>query len=718
MTSGVRPLHQLAELVAAVAATTDEHAAITAAVERAAQAVHADHAAYLLGETTVHAVGAAGGATPVALAVDDDPPGRLVVARAGAPLTDDELELLGAMARMLGLTLPAVRRAEERSRLLASLRERQTLLERLSRIQRSISTRAPLDEVLEAIVDGARELLGDEVVGLRLLDPDDPDTLVLAATSGFDDDTLAVVRRSRVGRGVGGVAVREGRLVVTEDYEASLVALRGFAGQGLTAAMAAPVRDGDAVIGSLTVASQRPGRTYSESEREVLLAFAEHVSLAIADARLVDAVHQALHDPLTGLANRRLFQDRLEHALTGAEGDPSTVAVLFCDLDRFKLVNDSLGHAAGDELLVAVARRLRTCLRDGDLAARLGGDEFAVLLPDVQDPGDAERVARRIVDVLAAPFALGGREVVATASIGIALGTHDPVGMLRDADVAMYAAKASGRGGHVLFAPGMRAAAVERLDTEAELRRALARDDELEVHFQPIVALPDGRITGFEALARWRHPHRGLLGPAAFIPVAEETGLILPLGERILREACAHVAPWPGAPTVTVNLSGRQMQQPDLVRVVADALAAAELPPGRLVLEITETVLVQDTEAMVRRLDELRALGVRVALDDFGTGWSSLRYLDRFALDVLKIDRSFVAALGNRRQDAALARVVLQLGEALGLTVVAEGVERPDQVSALVALGCDAAQGFHFARPMAAPQAEALLAAPLIAAGG
>jgi diguanylate cyclase (GGDEF)-like protein len=393
------------------------------------------------------------------------------------------------------------------------------------------------------------------------------------------------------------------------------------------------------------------------------------------------------------------------------------VAVLFIDLDRFKAINDTLGHAAGDALLVAVAERIGRCLRGADTAARLGGDEFAVLLEDVQDMGDAIAVAQRIAGAFRGAFSLDGHEVFCGCSIGIARGHGGGDELLRNADVAMYRAKADGNDWAV-FEPSMRAEVIERLELEADLRKAEERG-ELEVHYQPLIALADGSLAGFEALIRWRHPQRGIVPPPAFIPVAEESGLIHAVGRWVLTTACAQAAHWDRmCPTpvgmaprwITVNLSGLELERPDLVDQVAAALDASGLAPERLVLEITETVLMHDTEATIERLATLKELGVRLAVDDFGTGYSSLRYLSRFPIDLLKMAKPFVDGVDQGEQGAALARTIIDLGASLDLAIIAEGIELGAQLSRLRSMSCEYGQGYLFARPLTVRQVEALLA--------
>jgi diguanylate cyclase (GGDEF)-like protein/PAS domain S-box-containing protein len=431
--------------------------------------------------------------------------------------------------------------------------------------------------------------------------------------------------------------------------------------------------------------------------------------------------HGALHDALTGLPNRALFLDRLAHALArpAADGEPGHVAVLFIDLDRFKLVNDSLGHVVGDALVVRVARIIEAALRPGDTVARLGGDEFVMLLEGVRDAAEATRVAQRLQDALAEPVEVDGRELYTTASIGIALAPvgvaanpgaprFTPEDLLRDADTAMYRAKALGKARHVVFDDAMHERAVALLGMETDLRRALDRG-ELRVWYQPVVSLHDGHLLGFEALVRWEHPTRGVVSPAQFVPLAEETGLIVPIGRWVLQEACRQLRAWQAeAPelSVSVNVSGRQFAQADLAADVESALAAAGLDPRSLHVEITETVLMENPVAAAETLQRLRALRVRVSLDDFGTGYSSLGYLHRFPVDTLKVDKSFVDRVES---DAPIVGTIAALAGHLGMEVIAEGVETQAQAELLASLHCDAAQGWLFGRPVPAADAGMLV---------
>ena len=428
------------------------------------------------------------------------------------------------------------------------------------------------------------------------------------------------------------------------------------------------------------------------------------------EARLA---HQASHDTLTGLANSARFRERVAAALARWPGQPERIAVLFLDLDDFKAINDTAGHDVGDRLLAAVGERLLDATRGSDTVARLGGDEFGVLLASTDDP---ETVAARLVSAMRRPIVLEDRDIIVATSIGLARGMPglQADDLVRNADIAMYAAKTGSRGGYQWFRPEMHAERVERAQIQADLTPALERS-EFRLAYQPIVSLDTGRVRGIEALVRWTHPTRGELLPGAFLAFAESSGVIGALGRWVLNEACRTAVALPGSPSVTVNVAGRHLSDPTLSVDVAVALTASGLEPSRLILEITETELMADTESTLPWLRELKALGVQLAIDDFGTGYSSLRYLQRFPVDILKIDKSFVDRIDHDDHDVALVRTIVTLSDMLGLTTVAEGIERIEQMARVQRLGCALGQGHYFARPLDAEAIARLLAtgAPL-----
>jgi len=427
--------------------------------------------------------------------------------------------------------------------------------------------------------------------------------------------------------------------------------------------------------------------------------------------------HQAFHDALSGLANRALFRDRLEHALLRAARSGASLAVLFIDLDDFKLVNDSLGHGAGDELLVKVAERIGAALRAGDTAARFGGDEFAVLLEQTVSPEEAYEVANNIISALNVPATIGDHEIVPRASIGVVLsssGTEDPADLMQAADVAMYAAKAGGKGRYAVYEPALQSAILDRLERTADLQRAMA-GHEFELYYQPIISLEDSKLVGHEALIRWNHPRKGLLLPGDFIPLAEDTGLIIALGRWALQEACRQARTWQlehpevGGMRMSVNMSARQFHHVDLVHDVSTILQETGLDPHCLVLELTESMLIQNVEIIITRMWELKELGVAFAIDDFGTGYSSLSYLKDFPIDILKVDKSFVDDVGNPSETGALAETIVMLGRNLNLQTVAEGIEATGQLDALRAFGCQFGQGFYLAQPLTSGEVDKIL---------
>jgi diguanylate cyclase (GGDEF)-like protein len=491
--------------------------------------------------------------------------------------------------------------------------------------------------------------------------------------------------------------------------------------RGVTHAMVAPLPGEERMIGAIMLAN-RFGvvRSFDHEDLRLLDTLATNASVALQYDRLEQAVlqlsvlqeqlhHQAYHDPLTSLANRTLFTDKVRETLTATQGE---VAVLFIDLDDFKTVNDSLGHSAGDELLISVASRLRSCLRPEDVVARLGGDEFAVMVEDTRAVEEAaRRVASRIMDAFVMPLAVGSESVTVYVSVGIATGRGRETSaeeLIRDADVAMYKAKTSGKGRFQVFHPSMGAAVLERHGLKEELRQAIERE-QLTLYFQPIVTLSTGELVAEEALVRWQHPSRGLVTPNDFLPLAEETGLILSVGQYVLERACHQARGWQlerqgsrlhePEVAVTVNLSAVELRDRQLGDRVRETLERTGVDPHTLVFEVTETLLLQDEAYVASTIAELRELGVRFALDDFGTGYSSLSYLHTLPLDILKIAKSFVDGLSRGGREASFVRMIIELARTLGVGVIAEGIETADQVSALLALGCDLGQGFYLGRP-------------------
>jgi len=433
--------------------------------------------------------------------------------------------------------------------------------------------------------------------------------------------------------------------------------------------------------------------------------------------------HQAFHDRLTELANRALFRDRVEHALERQTRDGRPVSVLFLDLDDFNTINDTLGHALGDQVLKEVAERLTGCLRAADTAARLGGDEFGILLEDGGVGFEAAEVASRIMAALEAPIRLGGRTLSVRASIGIAAARPGEVGapksgeeLMRNADVAMYMAMEAGKGRYQLFEPAMHDTALRRLELKADLQRAID-NGEFVLHYQPVIELETGAIIGLEALIRWNHPERGLVPPLEFIPLAEETGLIVPMGGWVIKEACRQAVllhdrlPIEPPLHMAVNLSARQLQRQEIVGEIGEILTETGLDPGLLILEITESVMMKDVKLSVQRLTELKEIGVKLAVDDFGTGYSSLNYIQQFPVDILKVDKSFVDTVSTDPRKSALTATIIKLASDLELLPVAEGIERADQLARLLDLHCDLGQGFYFAKPLPMEGVDELLAA-------
>ena len=737
---------QLTEFLGALGAARHRSTALRIATERMAESVEAEVAAVLVGRKVVAQVGFPAGKLPKGLArrlIDGEDPivlpglGSCRIVRGGLEAGDEawvavarateegfspeERALLRGMARILNLTLRnmgllererSARRAIQHHA--AEIRERQRLLEALSAVQRMIVDRAPQQQILDRLVHDVGRFVGDPIVGLRLLEPDGD--LHVVASWGLDKKTFEEISRSAVGVGAGGMAMAEDRLVVIEDYALHPQAHPAFQERGLQTAAAAPIRQEGKPIGSLVVASNHRSRKYQAAQLEALSAFAEHASLAITDAaRTGQMLYLAMHDALTGLPNRTIFIDRLEHRLRRGRRREPPAGVLFIDIDNLKRVNDTLGHPAGDAVLVEAGRRLSAAVDAADTVARLSGDEFTVLLEEVGGEGAALAVGERLLAALRQPLFIADRWLTLTASIGIRIarsGIDRADDVLRGADLAMYEAKARKGGVVSLFRPEMDSRAARRLELESDLRAAIDAGS-FRVLYQPIVSLDDGGIRGLEALVRWDRGGLALVSPLEFIPLAEETGLIVELGAWVLEEACRTVVAIERETgqslRLSVNLSARQLLEPNLEALVIAALGSAGLPASRLTLEITESVLLTDTMATVERLDAVRKLGVRVAIDDFGTGYSSLGYLRRLPLDAVKIDRTFIEHLTDDPRQAALVRAIVELCRSLDLEIVAEGVETPAQARRLLELGCELAQGYHLGRPMTSHAVTSLL---------
>ena len=570
------------------------------------------------------------------------------------------------------------------------------------------------EELLETILARAARLLGTSHAYLYLVQPDGANLVVRAGLGLFASYTGHLMA---VDQGLSGAVFRTGRPLAVDDYSEFAERSRDFEHEQIGAVVGVPLTAGGRVVGVIGLASGSSGRAWREPEVDALSRFAQLASIALQNASLQEAARQEQADPVTGLPAREELLRRIDEALVPDATEPSSrsAAVILLDIDRFKVINESLGHAAGDRVLREVARRISLALEPSDVAARFGGDEFGVLLNPAE--GDrAERFTDALQGELQAPIELDGRTWLMSASMGVAVGEASVSSageLLREAEVALVQAQADPAARVARFDPVRSRGALERVDLETDLRAAIERH-ELIAYYQPIVDLRTERIVGFEALARWPHPSRGLVPPATFIQLAEETELIIPLGDQILELACRQARSWrerwPGERLVmSVNLSPRQFGDPGLVASIGEVLELTGLDPAALELEITETSVMDRSEAGLRALADLRALGVRLVLDDFGTGWSSLAYLRQLPLDAIKIDKAFVTELDETDRNVAIVQAVLSLAHGLGITVVAEGIETPLQARRLRELGCDLGQGYVWSRPLAPALIESIL---------
>ena len=622
-------------------------------------------------------------------------------------------------------------------------REKHEILEFLYAANRILTQNPDLEQAIVALLEQARSMFRTETAEAIVAPPDaapllrirvdnsgEPKVMdvvsepaMLSMWERIASQTSPIVVGAHQPRRRFGLARRTAASVTAEDQEY-------LAAQGLRNAMVAPLRGETRAIGMLML-GDRLGESaaFQSQDKRLFEALASHVSVALENGRLEQSLTQlreleqkltqlAFHDPLTGLANRTRFAERVDDALSVAKAEDRTCAVLFIDLDDFKTVNDTLGHEAGDQLLQVVAERITGCLRPSDQPARLGGDEFAIIIEDALNSHAAERVAARITDALRLPITVNGCELYTRASIGIATSqdVHSADEMLRNADLAMYMAKGDGKGRYRWFRSSMRAEVVQRHQLKSDLERAADRG-EFQVHYQPIVDLRTGTPIAAEALVRWVHPDRGLIFPKSFISAAEQSGLINDIGRFVLRSACAHVAEWNRITAaagqrqfaVSVNLSPAQFSQPDLVAQVENAVENARIDPACLILEVTEGLMLQGSERITRTLSRLSRFGVRLAMDDFGTGYASLSSLRELPMDMIKIAKTFTDDISGNEEKSPFVRAMIELGEALGLVTLAEGIETAQQARELQRLGCQLGQGYHFARPVPAAGIDILL---------
>jgi len=659
----------------------------------------------------------------------------LFLSREEGAFSDDLVQLLGRLAENVSFALDNFDRAEEKAKTEEQKERLTRMFAALSATNEAIMRAKSRTQLFEMVCEAAANGGKFTSTTISLANPDS-DFLDIAAVAGPTAETTRNVKVSisaarPEGHGLSGTAFRSGQARISNDYLADQQASAFHAiirSDGAKSGAAFPLRIHGQTVGVMLFLSAEQD-TFTTEFVELLQRLADNVSFALenfdradektrADARIE---YLASHDSLTSLPNRETFNGLLHYAIEAARRHQRRFAVLFIDLDRFKVINDSLGHEAGDMLLVEIANRLRHTLRSSDVVARLGGDEFVVILEEAAETHDVERITRDLLSVLSEPLQLSGHECHTTASIGIAMYPSDGADvqtLTKNADMAMYLAKEDGKNGFRFFTKEIKTQSIERLTLESALRRALDRD-QFALHYQPKVDMTTGLITGVEALLRWTHPDLGVLPPAQFIPLAEETGLIVPIGRWVLREACAQNMAWQRRGlrpvSMAVNLSPRQFLDEDLLQDIDEALAASGMPPVLLQLEVTESMVMRNVSRAVKVLDAIQSRGIRLAIDDFGTGYSSMSLMKQFPIDTIKIDRSFVRDLPDDSEDKAITQAIISMGKALGMTIVAEGVETAEQETFLRDHACDEMQGFLFSKPVPSQQlAELLRSAPLL----
>jgi diguanylate cyclase (GGDEF)-like protein/excisionase family DNA binding protein len=654
----------------------------------------------------------------VPLVYEDEVLGVLTLTRLGRGAFDaTDLRLAQIVAAQAAVALFNARQLEEIQRRGEALERRLASQRQLLAITERLLLTRDRGAIFDAIADTLAEVVPHDTLTIYLVDRSAACLIPILARDPYAEQIMAT--RPALGAGITGDVINKGEaeLINDAEHDPRVINVPGTPSDDEESLIVAPVLGKDGVVGALNL--YRVRHEFDNEDLELVKLFANHVAIALENAAMNEQlVNAALTDPLTGLPNRRLFVDRIEHALARRERVAGSVAVFFLDIDRFKLVNDGLGHAAGDAALRAVGERLRSSLRAGDTVARLGGDEFGILIDAVADVDEATRIAQGVFDSLLEPLAIDGHAVNLRASIGLALDrareTLSADELLRDADTAMYRAKSNGRARVAVFEPSMHAHQLARLELDGELRETIARG-QLELRYQPIVDLATGQIVAAEALVRWRHPTRGLLSPDDFIKLSEESGHIVALGRWVVREASRSARAWQKQLVVgpqfqvAVNTSAREVVEPGFVDGVLGAVTDGGLSPSNLTLEITESMLLADEVASIAALQRLRDAGVHIVIDDFGTGYSALSYLNQMPVDGLKIDRSFVQGLGRAREKSAIVRATIAFARGLGLVVTAEGIETPAQLRQLVGLHCNRGQGFLFSEPREAGHIAELL---------